>query len=140
MFANLHIDKRLTRFYNGHSSRGIAQKRDFTTQSLRSPLGFDIEYVGDIDYVLLFYFNWKGKYSMIKKSIKFTSVNEIKDFVNLTMTQPFDIDLIAGRYVADAKSILSVFGLDLDSEVTLGIHATEEQAAAYLGKIAKYLA
>lgn len=77
---------------------------------------------------------------MIKKSIKFTSVNEIKDFVNLTMTQPFDIDLIAGRYVADAKSILSVFGLDLDSAVTLGIHATEEQAAAYLGKIAKYLA
>ena len=75
---------------------------------------------------------------MIKKSIKFTSVNEIKDFVNITMTQPFDIDLIAGRYVADAKSILSVFGLDLDSEVTLGIHATEEEAAAYLAKIAKY--
>ena len=55
------------------------------------------------------------------------------------MTQRFDIDLIAGRYVADAKSILSVFGLDLDSEVTLGIHATEEEAAAYLDRIAKYL-
>ena len=51
----------------------------------------------------------------------------------------FDIDLIAGRYVADAKSILSVFGLDLDSEVTLGIHADEDEAAAYLGKIGKYL-
>ena len=77
---------------------------------------------------------------MIKKSIKFTSVNEIKDFVNITMTQPFDIDLIAGRYIADAKSILSVFGLDLDSEVTLGIHTTEEGAAAYLAKISNYLA
>ena len=69
---------------------------------------------------------------MIKKSIKFTSANEIKEFVNKTMTQRFDIDLIAGRYVADAKSILSVFGLDLDSEVTLGIHATEEEAAAFI--------
>ena len=77
---------------------------------------------------------------MIKKSIRFSSVNEIKEFVGVTMTQPFDIDLIAGRYVADAKSILSVFGLDLGSEVTLGIHATEEQAAAYLAKIAKFLA
>lgn len=77
---------------------------------------------------------------MIKKSIKFTSVNEIKEFVNLTMSQPFDIDLIAGRYVADAKSILSVFGLDLDSEVTLGIHATEEQAKDFLNKISGYLA
>lgn len=77
---------------------------------------------------------------MIQKSIKFTSVNEIKEFVNLTMSQPFDIDLIAGRYVADAKSILSVFGLDLDSEVTLGIHATEDEAKDFLNKISNYLA
>ena len=101
-----------------------------------SPCDFPLALI----YRICLAFCWKGKYTMIKKSIKFTSVNEIKDFVNLTMTQPFDIDLIAGRYVADAKSILSVFGLDLDSEVTLGIHATEEEAAAYLGKIAKYLA
>lgn len=77
--------------------------------------------------------------SMIKKSIQFNSVNEIKDFVYTTMTQRFDIDLISGRYVADAKSILSVFGLDLGSEVTLGIHADEKEASAYLGKIDKYL-
>ncbi len=76
---------------------------------------------------------------MIKKSIRFTSVNDIKEFVNITMTQPFDIDLIAGRYTADAKSILSVFGLDLGREVTLGIHADEKTAAAYLGRIAKNL-
>ena len=76
---------------------------------------------------------------MIKKRIKFKTANDIKEFVNITMTQRFDIDLIAGRYVADAKSILSVFGLDLDSEVTLGIHAAEEEAAPYLGKIGKYL-
>ncbi len=77
---------------------------------------------------------------MIEKRIKFTSVNEIKEFVNFTMSQPFDIDLIAGRYVADAKSILSVFGLDLDSEVTLGIHASEDEAKDFLGKISNYLA
>ena len=35
---------------------------------------------------------------MIKKSIRFTSVNDIKEFVNITMKQPFDIDLIAGRW------------------------------------------
>ncbi len=77
---------------------------------------------------------------MIKKSIKFKSVNDIREFVNITMTQRFDIDLIAGRYIADAKSILSVFGLDLDSEVILGIHATEDEAAAYLEKTSKYFA
>ena len=76
---------------------------------------------------------------MIRKSIKFSTANDIKEFVNVTMTQRFDIDLIAGRYVADAKSILSVFGLALDSAVTLGIHAAEEEAAPYLGKIGKYL-
>ncbi len=77
---------------------------------------------------------------MIKKTIAFTSANEIKEFVNLTTKQPFDIDLIAGRYVADAKSILSVFGLDLGSEVTLGIHADQNEAKDFLAKIDKYIA
>ena len=76
---------------------------------------------------------------MIKKRIKFKTANDIKELVNITMTQRFDIDLIAGRYIADAKSILSVFGLALDNEVTLGIHATEENAAAYLDRISTYL-
>lgn len=76
---------------------------------------------------------------MIQKNIAFSSVNEIKTFVNVTNKQPFDIDLIAGRYVADAKSILSVFGLDLGSEVTLGIHAEEEEAKDYLAQIACFL-
>ena len=76
---------------------------------------------------------------MIQKNIAFSSVNEIKNFVNVTGKQPFDIDLIADRHVADAKSILSVFGLDLGSEVTLGIHATEDEASDYLKHIACYL-
>lgn len=77
---------------------------------------------------------------MIKRSIKFSSVNEIKEFVNLTMCQNFDIDLMAGRYVVDAKSILAVFGLDLDSEVTICIHATEAEASDFLAKVSKYFA
>ena len=76
---------------------------------------------------------------MFEKKIQFNAVNEIKEFVNLTTRQPCDIDLIAGRYVADAKSILSVFGLDLGSEVTLGIHATQEEAQEYLRQIEKFL-
>lgn len=76
---------------------------------------------------------------MITRKIKFSSINQIKDFVNLTMTQPFDIDLMAGRYVVDAKSILAVFGLDLDSEVTIGIHADETEAADFLSKVSNLL-
>ena len=76
---------------------------------------------------------------MFEKKIQFNAVNEIKEFVNLTTKQPFDIDLIAGRYVGDAKSILSVFGLELGSEVTLGIHATEAEAQEYLAQIEKFL-
>ena len=76
---------------------------------------------------------------MFEKKIQFNAVNEIKEFVNLTTKQPFAIDLIAGRYVADAKSIRSVFGLELGSEVTLGIHATEAEAQEYLAQIEKFL-
>ena len=43
-------------------------------------------------------------------------VNEITKFDN-------DFDLISGRYVIDAKSIMGIFSLDLSKSIELNIHS-----------------
>ena len=35
----------------------------------------------------------------------------------------YDFDLISGRYVIDAKSIMGIFSLDLSKPIDLAIHA-----------------
>ena len=46
----------------------------------------------------------------------------VKDFVQIVTKYNYDMDLRCGRYVVDAKSILVIFSLDLNSPVVLEIY------------------
>ena len=37
----------------------------------------------------------------------------------------YDFDLVSGRYVIDAKSIMGIFSLDLSKPIDLNIHAED---------------
>ncbi|HBQ63819.1 MAG TPA: serine kinase [Clostridiales bacterium] len=56
-------------------------------------------------------------------TIQLKSINEVKDFVNTVNRFDCDIDLISGRYVVDAKSIMGIFSLDLSKPIRMEIHA-----------------
>ena len=56
------------------------------------------------------------------------SIQNVKDFVNETLKVDCDIDIIAGRYIIDAKSILGIFSVDLSKPVELRISADDEEA------------
>ena len=47
--------------------------------------------------------------------ISLNSIDKVKAFVN-------DFDLVSGRYVIDAKSIMGIFSLDLSKAIDLNIH------------------
>ena len=54
---------------------------------------------------------------------------KVKSFVNDITKFDYDFDLVSGRYVIDAKSIMGIFSLDLSKPIDLNIHAegnTEE--------------
>lgn len=51
--------------------------------------------------------------------IKFNSISEVKDFVDIVTGFNYDIDLVSGRYVIDAKSIMGIFSLDLNKPIKL---------------------
>ena len=55
--------------------------------------------------------------------ISLNSIDKVKSFVNDLSKFDFDFDLVSGRYVIDAKSIMGIFSLDLSKPIDLNIHA-----------------
>ena len=54
-----------------------------------------------------------------------SSINDVKDFVNIVSKYDFDVDLISGRYVVDAKSIMGIFSLDLSKPIKVEVHSDD---------------
>jgi phosphotransferase system HPr-like phosphotransfer protein len=54
--------------------------------------------------------------------ISLNSISKVKSFVNAISQFDYDFDLISGRYVIDAKSIMGIFSLDLSKPIDLAIH------------------
>ena len=71
--------------------------------------------------------------------ISLNSIGKVKSFVNAISLFEYDFDLISGRYVIDAKSIMGIFSLDLSKPLNLAIHA-EENLDEILEVIKPYLA
>ena len=55
--------------------------------------------------------------------ISLNSIDKVKSFVNDITKFDYDFDLISGRYVIDAKSIMGIFSLGLSKPIDLNIHA-----------------
>ena len=56
---------------------------------------------------------------MITEQIFLKTLDDVKNFVALCMSKPYDIELLLGKYVVNAKSIMGVFSLDLTSPMTV---------------------
>jgi phosphotransferase system HPr-like phosphotransfer protein len=57
--------------------------------------------------------------------ISLNSIDKVKAFVNDVTKFDSDFDLVSGRYVIDAKSIMGIFSLDLSKNIDLNIHSDE---------------
>lgn len=62
---------------------------------------------------------------MVKLMVKIDTVLDAKRFVNICNTADFDVDLVSGRYVIDAKSIMGIFSLDLSKPIELQAQCDE---------------
>ena len=49
------------------------------------------------------------------------TIERVKDFVNAVTRLDGDVDIVSGRYVIDAKSIMGIFSVDLSKALTLVI-------------------
>ncbi len=71
--------------------------------------------------------------------ISLNSIDKVKTFVNLINRFDYDFDLVSGRYVIDAKSIMGIFSLDLSKPITLNIHADDANVEAIVKELAPYM-
>ena len=64
--------------------------------------------------------------------IRLSTIADVQEFVSIVARSPIDIDLLSGRYVVDAKSIMGIFSLDLLNPIKLNAHSddTDELFAA----------
>lgn len=68
--------------------------------------------------------------------VNLDSVDKVKAFVADVSKFEEDIDLVSGRYVVDAKSIMGIFSLDLSRELQLCV--TGEHPEKVIQELQKY--
>ena len=69
--------------------------------------------------------------------ISLNSIDKVKSFVNEITKYDNDFDLVSGRYVIDAKSIMGIFSLGLSKPIDLNIHS-ETDLDEILSVLEKY--
>ena len=71
--------------------------------------------------------------------ISLNSIDKVKSFVNDITKFDYDFDLVSGRYVIDAKSIMGIFSLDLTKPIKVEAHGADctsllEELAPFIQK------
>ena len=74
---------------------------------------------------------------MRETKIVLKGIEDVRKFVKEVIMLEFDVDLVQGRYVVDAKSVMGIFSLDLLSPITVQVHS--DACEAFLAKIEKFI-
>lgn len=71
--------------------------------------------------------------------INLGTVDKVKKFVNIISKYEYDFDLVSGRYVIDAKSIMGIFSIDLSKNITLNIHAEDDNLDSIMEELDSFI-
>lgn len=75
---------------------------------------------------------------MQEVQISLKSIEDVKQFVQTITMFDGEFELISGKYVVDAKSILGLFSVDLSKPVILRIEGTDSTLEDVLNAISQY--
>ena len=73
----------------------------------------------------------EGNCALIRKVIRTALAAEGVDF-------PCEVDVLSGRYVIDAKSIMGLFSLDLSHPVKVEVHGSDADRSAFEQSVAAF--
>ena len=71
--------------------------------------------------------------------ISLNSIDKVKAFVNEISKFDCDFDLVSGRYVIDAKSIMGILSLDLSKPIDLNIHTDGSSLDTVMEVVKSYI-
>lgn len=76
---------------------------------------------------------------MTTTKILLNTIESVKDFVNIVSRFDAAMDLVSGRYIVDAKSIMGIFSMNLSNPMELRIHDDQTEAGEVLELLRPYL-
>ena len=74
---------------------------------------------------------------MTTVQISLNSIEKVKSFVNDIAKFDSDFDLVSGRYVIDAKSIMGIFSLDLSKPIKVEVH--DDNCEPFLNDVERFI-
>lgn len=74
---------------------------------------------------------------MRETQIILRDIDSIRGFVRQVIQVDFEVDLVQGRYLIDAKSIMGIFALDTLSPITVVAHT--DNADEFFARIDKFI-
>lgn len=74
---------------------------------------------------------------MCETKIILRDIDSIRSFVRQVIQVDFEVDLVQGKYLIDAKSIMGIFALDTLSPITVVAHT--DNADEFFARIAKFV-
>lgn len=75
---------------------------------------------------------------MIKTTIKLDTIDSVYAFVAVATKAECDVDIVSGKYLVNAKSVMGLFSLDLRQPIEVHIHA--DNADELLAELAPFKA
>jgi len=66
--------------------------------------------------------------------VNLNSVEKVKQFESDICKLDGDFDLVSGKYIVDAKSMMGIFSLDLSKPVLLNVHQETQEKIDVLAK------
>lgn len=62
-----------------------------------------------------------------EKVILINTIDRVKRFTQKVSVLDAEVDIVSGRYIVDAKSIMGIFSLDILKPLTVIIHSEDEE-------------
>lgn len=71
--------------------------------------------------------------------VKFDDLHKIVDFVEKASKADYDIDILQGHYILNAKSLMALLSLNFNEKITVRTHAYEDKSLEFLNSVHKHI-
>ena len=71
--------------------------------------------------------------------VSLSSIEDVKQFVNAANDCTCEVDVLSGRYVINAKSIMGLFSINLAQPVRVEVHGTDVQGTDFEKNVARFV-
>ena len=71
--------------------------------------------------------------------VALSSIDDVKHFVDAASRCPCEVDVLSGRYVINAKSIMGLFSIDLSAPIRVEVHGTDAQGESFRRAVGRFV-